>query len=157
MLTFAENSIDLTSSSKRGGDAAARPDAKCRSSELLPPGPPAWCPTATCRKLLVEAHRRLPAPLTALSFALVALVAGADRHVPPPRRRCCAPLAAMLAVVALLALGLAIANLAARDTALIPLIWVQALLPGAGLRCGCCWDRSCRAGPQSVRARLGMA
>jgi len=40
------------------------------------------------------------------------------------------PLAAVLTVVALLALGLAIANLASRQVALIPLIWLHAVLPG---------------------------
>ena len=33
-------------------------------------------------------------------------------------------------MVVLLALGLAIDNIAARDNALIPLIWVHAILPG---------------------------
>jgi len=80
-------------------------------------------------KLLVEAHRRLSAPLTAMSFALVALLSvltGAfQRHGNVLR-----PLAAVLTVVALLALGLATANLAARQTDLIPLIWLHATLPG---------------------------
>ena len=40
------------------------------------------------------------------------------------------PLVAVLAVVALLALGLAVQNLAAREPALIPLIWLHAVLPG---------------------------
>ncbi len=43
---------------------------------------------------------------------------------------CSGPLAAVLTVVGLLALGLAIGNLAARDNALLPLIWVQAIVPG---------------------------
>ncbi|MDQ2804106.1 MAG: LPS export ABC transporter permease LptF, partial [Pseudomonadota bacterium] len=40
------------------------------------------------------------------------------------------PLVAIALVVALLALGLSIANLAARQPALMPLMWVQAILPG---------------------------
>ncbi len=36
----------------------------------------------------------------------------------------------MLSVVALLAIQLAVANLAARNTMLLPLIWVVAILPG---------------------------
>ncbi|MBV8576707.1 MAG: LPS export ABC transporter permease LptF, partial [Acetobacteraceae bacterium] len=40
------------------------------------------------------------------------------------------PLVAIGTIVALLALDLAIANLAARDNALVPLIWVQAVVPG---------------------------
>ena len=40
------------------------------------------------------------------------------------------PLAAIGTVVVLLATGLAVENLAARDNALLPLVWLQALLPG---------------------------
>ncbi len=40
------------------------------------------------------------------------------------------PLVAVLSVVGLLALGLAVGNLAARDNALLPLIWVHAAGPG---------------------------
>ena len=39
-------------------------------------------------------------------------------------------LMAVLSVVALLAVGLAVQNLAARQTVLIPLIWLHAVLPG---------------------------
>ena len=80
-------------------------------------------------KFRVEAHRRMSAPLTALSFATVALLSvltGAFRRYGNVLR----PLAAVLAVVALLALGLAIANLAGRQPVLIPLIWLHAVLPG---------------------------
>jgi lipopolysaccharide export system permease protein len=76
-----------------------------------------------------EAHKRLATPFTAASFAMVALVSvltGAFRRYGGFIR----PLVAILAVVGLLALGLAIGNLAARDNALIPLIWVHAVLPG---------------------------
>ncbi len=44
------------------------------------------------------------------------------------------PLAAVLTVVLLLAAGLAVGNLAARGSALIPLMWLQAA--GPGLVCG---------------------
>lgn len=37
---------------------------------------------------------------------------------------------AVATVVGLLALGLVITNLAARDIVLLPLVWVQAILPG---------------------------
>jgi lipopolysaccharide export system permease protein len=80
-------------------------------------------------KLAVEAHRRLTQPLTVLSFTLAALVSvltGAfSRHGSIWR-----PAAAVGALVALLALGLAVASLATRDMALIPLIWAEAILPG---------------------------
>ena len=80
-------------------------------------------------KLLVEAHRRLSAPLTAASFAMVALLSvltGTFRRYGNVLR----PLAAVMAMVALLAIGLAVQNLAARGPVLIPLIWVHAILPG---------------------------
>ena len=38
-------------------------------------------------------------------------------------------------MVGLLAFGLAVTNLAARDNALVPLMWIQAVLPG----CVCLW------------------
>jgi lipopolysaccharide export system permease protein len=40
------------------------------------------------------------------------------------------PLITIVAMVALLAAGLGIGTLAARDNALVPLMWVHALLPG---------------------------
>ncbi len=38
------------------------------------------------------------------------------------------------AMVGLLALGLGVENLAARDNALMPLMWLHAVVPGADLR-----------------------
>ena len=80
-------------------------------------------------KFLVEAQRRLSGPFTALSFALVALqsvLSGAFRRHGNLLR----PLSAVLTVVALLAAQLAVANLAARSTVLLPLIWIVAVGPG---------------------------
>ena len=79
-------------------------------------------------KWIAEAHKRLATPLTALSFALVALLSVLSgtfrRHGSIVR-----PLLAVGTVVVLLATGLAVENLAARDNALLPLVWLQALLP----------------------------
>jgi lipopolysaccharide export system permease protein len=126
ILSFAENAVDLTTSSKNG-EQRFRDAAEMGTSELLDP-PPTTQPRDV-GKLKVEGHRRLSSPLTAASFALVALVSvlsGAFRRHGNLLR----PLTAVLSVVGLLALSLAIANLAARETALIPLIYVQAVLPG---------------------------
>ena len=126
VLTFAENSIDLASSSKNG-ETRYRDSAEMSLRELMDPG--SALNARDVGKLVVEAHRRLSAPLTAGSFAMVALLSvltGAFRRHGNVLR----PLAAVLTVVGLLALGLAIANLAARQTALIPLIWIHAILPG---------------------------
>ena len=126
VLTFARNSIDLSSSNK--DEQRFRDSAEMSMAELMAPDPR----TVAARdrgKLLVEAHRRLTAPLTALSFAMIALVAvlmGAfSRHGNTVR-----PLIAILAVVGLLAAGLVVQNVAVRDPVLIPLIWLEAILPG---------------------------
>ena len=126
LLTFAEQTIGLSRASK-GEETRYRDAAEMNLSELLDPAT-ALNPRDV-GKQRVEAHRRLSAPLTAASFALVALLSaltGAfQRHGGAMR-----PLVAVLAVVALLAVGLAVANLAARIPALIPLIWLHATLPG---------------------------
>ena len=131
VLTFAENSVDLASRTK-SEEVRYRDSTEMSLDELLNPDP-----AINARdhgKLLVEAHRRLSAPLTALSFTLVALLSvltGAFRRHGNVLR----PLVAVLSVVALLALGLALLNLAARQPALIPLVWIHATLPGLA----CAW------------------
>jgi lipopolysaccharide export system permease protein len=149
VLTFAENSIDLASDSK-GTEQRYRDATEMSLAELMHPD--ATVNPRDAAKFLVEAHRRLSAPLTAMSFALVALLSvltGAfQRHGNVLR-----PLAAVLSVVALLALGLAIANLAARQAELIPLIWLHAILPGAV----CGWlllGSQVMAGRQAMRRRM---
>ena len=132
VLTFAETTLDLASNTGKNGEVRYRDAAEMSLQELLAPGSGALN-ARDAGKFLVEAHRRLTAPLTAASFALVALLSvltGAfQRHGGFLR-----PLVAVLAVVALLALGLGVQNLAARQTLLIPLIWLHATLPG--LVCG---------------------
>ena len=153
VLTFAQNSIDLTQSGK--GEAQRLRDPTEMSIEELRHPAPGVVPDRDLPKLLVEAHRRLSGPFTVLSFTLVALVTsltGSFRRYGGLVR----PLTGILVVVALLATGLAITNLATRDTGLIPLIWAQALLPGAV----CLWllvGPAVPFLPQSVRVRLGMA
>ncbi len=126
ILTFAQNVIDLTSN--KAAAQRFRDATEMSLGELLHPDP-AIVMARDRPKFVVEAHRRLTAPLTAGSFALVALVAvlrwAFQRHGGLLR-----PFVAVLVVVGLLALGLMIANLAARVPALIPLIWVHATAPG---------------------------
>ncbi len=127
VLTFERNTISLTPGGNNG-QTALRDSTEMSLPELLHPN--AHTMLARDRgKFLVEAHRRLTAPFTALSFAMVALVSvlsGAfSRHGTITR-----PLVAIGVVVALLALGLVIQNMAARFPMLIPLIWVHAMLPG---------------------------
>ena len=126
VLTFTENSIDLNTGTKTG-EVRYRDSAEMSLAELM--NPESALNSRDVGKLLVEANRRLSAPFTAASFALVALLSvltGAFRRHGSVVR----PLMAVGAVVALLAVGLAVANLAARQTVLIPLIWVHAVVPG---------------------------
>ena len=126
LLTFTETPIDLARPAK-GEETRYRDAAEMTITELFDPAN-ALNPR-DIGKLRVEAHRRMTAPWTAISFALVALLSvltGAfQRHGTIIR-----PLVAVLSVVVLLALGLAVASVAARLPVLIPLIWLHALLPG---------------------------
>ncbi|MBN8926302.1 MAG: LPS export ABC transporter permease LptF [Rhodospirillales bacterium] len=124
-LTFQQNDIELADANKDDGVRAADM-SEVSLHDLLDPHPliardiPKW---------IAEAHKRLSSPLTTISYASIALLAvltGAFRRHGGLLR----PLAAIGTVVALLALGLAAGSLAARDNALIPLVWLQATLPG---------------------------
>jgi lipopolysaccharide export system permease protein len=132
VLTFAQNSVDLTQTSK-GEDVRYRDVNEMSMTELWHPQTSALSPR-DYGKFLVEAARRLSAPLTAASFALMALfsvLSGSfQRHGNVLR-----PLLAVLCVVGLLAVQLAVANLAARFTLLIPLVWLVAIGPGLA----CAW------------------
>ena len=129
VLTFGQNEIDL-SDNNRSNAERLRDMAELPLRELLDPHPnnpndvPKWT---------AEGHKRLTSPLTALSYALVALISVLSgtfrRHGSFVR-----PIVAVAAVVMLLAVGLAVGNLAARDNALLPLLWLHAIVPG--LVCG---------------------
>lgn len=125
ILTFAGNTLDLTSASK-GEETRYRDVAEMSLAELA--NPENALAARDTGKLLVEANRRLSAPWTAASFALVALLSVLtgtfQRHGNVIR-----PMVAILGVVTLLAIGLIIANLSARHPALIPLMWIHALAP----------------------------
>lgn len=126
VLTFTENTIDLATSSK-ANEQRYRDAAEMSTAELL--HPPAGTQARDVGKLKVEGHRRLSNPLTAASFAMVALLSvlsGSFRRHGNLLR----PLAAVLTVVGLLAANLVISNLAAREPRLIPLIYVVAVGPG---------------------------
>jgi lipopolysaccharide export system permease protein len=127
VLTFAQNSIDLTQNG-HNAEQRFRDFNEMSLEELLHPDPLAVS-ARDVPKLLVEAHRRLSGPATCLSFALVALVSvltGTFRRHGGLLR----PIVAVLTIVGLLALGLAIGNIAARIPQLIPLIWLYAVAPG---------------------------
>ena len=125
MLTFTENEIDLMGTA---GPEGARPADMSEVSvwELLTPR---FAQKRDVTKWIAEGHKRLANPLASISYALVALVSvltgGFQRHGGFLR-----PLASVGSVVSLVALGLIFDGLAARDNALIPLIWVRAIVPG---------------------------
>ncbi len=129
VLTFAQNTLDLTPDQK-AGDTRFRDPGELSTPELF--HPPAGADAASQREAMkwrVEAYRRLSAPFTVLSFALVALVSvltGTFRRHGGLLR----PVIAVGVVVGLVALGFMINNIAARIPALMPLMWAQAVLPG---------------------------
>ncbi|MBV9653905.1 MAG: LPS export ABC transporter permease LptF [Acetobacteraceae bacterium] len=132
VLTFGENTIDLAQSAKNEA-GRVRDMSEVSVHELLHPTPDVLALARDAPKWYAEAHKRLATPLTAGSFAMVALLAvleGTFRRYGGLVR----PLVAIGTIVALLASGLAIGNLAARDNSLVPLIWLHAI--GPGLVCG---------------------
>lgn len=127
MLTFAESTYELTEAG-RSEEQRIRDASEMSIAELLHPNPDVVNPL-DFSKLRVEAHRRLSAPLTAMSFALVALVSvltGRFRRHGGLLRIAIA----VLLIVGLLALELASLNLAARAPRLMPLIWAPGTVPG---------------------------
>ena len=125
MLTFRQNEIDLADATH---DDAARPAdmSEVPLSELLDPHP---LFERDRGKWLAEGYKRLTTPLSTLSYAMVGLLSALGgmfrRHGGMLR-----PLVTIGVIVGLLAAGLAIGTIAARDNALIFLIWLHALLPG---------------------------
>jgi lipopolysaccharide export system permease protein len=127
VLTFAEDTVDLASAHTTE-EQRIREDNEMSLSELLHPNP-ALVPERDFGKLLVEANRRLTQPLTTVGFACVALyfvLTGSFRRAGNLWR----PLASVLTMVALLAIGLAAQSIATRHPVLVPLIWVNAVAPG---------------------------
>jgi lipopolysaccharide export system permease protein len=128
LLSFSENSVDLARAT-RGEEVRSRDSRERSVAELLSPDPAEGLRERELRRYFAEAHQRLSGPLTTLSFALVGLAVALTgefrRHGGGARIAVGIGL-----VVALLALGLTGGNLAARDNTWVPLIWVQAVLPG---------------------------
>ena len=127
LLTFSQNVINLAASAS-GDDDRFRDDSEVSIQELLHPAPGEIRPQ-DIPKWRAEAHRRVSAPITAVSYALVALASvltgGFRRHGGVAR-----PLIGVGITVGLVALGLSVNNLASRNSVFIPLIWAQAILPG---------------------------
>ncbi len=131
VLSFSENSVELARAGARGEDGVGRyRNAQERTlDELLHPDPAERISPRDLRRFRAEAHGRLASPLNALGFGLVALATALTgqfrRHGGGLRLA-----AGIGVVVALLAVGLMTGNLAARQNAMIPLIWANAVAPG---------------------------
>jgi lipopolysaccharide export system permease protein len=129
VLSFAENSLDLATSSRSQQENARNRDSRERFiDELLNPDPAENLPERDIRKFRAEAHQRLASPLTTLAFALVALATALSSSF--RRHGDSRPaIIGVALVVGLLALGLAAGNAAARNNVYIPLIWAQVAVP----------------------------
>ncbi len=127
VLSFRENSVDLARAAK--SDENRTRNAQERTlDELLHPDPAENIPERDLRRFRSEAHQRLAGPLNALGFALVALataLTGQFRRQGDSLRTA----GGIAVVIALLAAGLTTGNLASRQNAMIPLLWLNALLP----------------------------
>jgi lipopolysaccharide export system permease protein len=128
-LTFAENSVDLARATRQE-EVRARDSRERSVGELLNPDPAEGLRPREIARFYGEAHQRLSGPLTALSYAMVALAVALTGQF----RRHGGGLRLAIGIgitVGLLALGLTIGNLATRDNSFVWLIWVHALAPGA--------------------------
>lgn len=126
ILDFNRYTVSLAQAA-RAGAPDETDSAEAPLPALLHPGPPLT--PAEQAKWLVEAQRRLTAPLAALSYTLIGLAATLTgmfrRHGGLMR-----PIGAVVTVTLLVALSLGVNNVAARHLDLLPLIWVTVLLPG---------------------------
>lgn len=126
ILTFKRNIVSLAQAAKTDvpdmTDAAVAP-----LGQLLHPR--VSLSRADRAKWLVEAQRRLTAPLAALSYTLIGLLATL-RGVFRRHGGLVRPTGAVAAVTLLVAASLGVDNLAARNIGLLPMIWAAALLPG---------------------------
>ena len=125
VLTFSQNDLDLTDTNHNGGERL-RDMTELSVGELLDPHPQN---PHDVTKWIAEGHKRLSSPLTGVSFAFVALLSILSgtfrRHGSYVR-----PLVAVGVIVILLAVELAVQNLSARDNAVLPLVWIEAVAPG---------------------------
>ncbi len=129
VLSFSENSVELARTGRGGSEDSRYRNAQERTlDELLNPDPADRIPDRDLRRFRAEAHQRLASPLNALGFGMIALATALTgefrRHGGGLRL-----FIGIAVVVALLAVGLMTNNLAARQNAMIPLIWLNATAP----------------------------
>ena len=152
VLSFAENTVELSDAAK-AGEARFRDPTEMSIGELFDPASAVFA--RDIGKFRLEAHRRLSGPLATLGYTLVALAAvlmGTFRRHGSLLR----PFLAILVVVGLVATGLAIGNLAARQPGLIGLVWVNAGLP-ALVAGWLVFGPQLRLVPMGLQHRLGVS
>jgi lipopolysaccharide export system permease protein len=126
VLSFQRNLIDLAQTSS-DTDKSAPKTSEATIWQLFHPDP-SQIPPATRLKWHAEAWRRLVDPFQVMSYTLIALLA----VLRSPFRRQTSSIAlavAVLGVMVLVALGIGVDSLAARQNALIPLIFVVSAGP----------------------------
>ncbi len=142
IVTFREDVLSLTDTG-RPEEPRLLDISEASIPTLL--HPPDFISSTDRQRWAAEAHKRLATPLTATSYAFLALLLSLTgtfrRHGGFMRA-----LTAVLVMVVLVSVGLMCDDLAARNMSLVPLIWIQAVVPG--IVCACLL-----LGPQ-VRAEL---
>ena len=156
LLTFQRNVLDLSGTGR--SNAARVPNmAEVPLQTLL--HPPPFVSAIDRPRWVAEAIKRLTSPITTLAYAAIALLSvltGTFRRHGSLRR----PLAAVGAVVVLVALQLGVGDLAARNNALLWLVWVEAIAPAVlalGLLLGPelrPWRRALLPGPPPAGGRV---
>jgi lipopolysaccharide export system permease protein len=125
ILTFHENVVDLSSPARSQGERVMGMSEVSLDALL---NPPATLSRIDQSRWLAEGHKRMTAPISALAFALMALLSVLTgtfrRHASLLR-----PLISVGGVVGLLALSLALQTLAARDNAALPALWAETIVP----------------------------
>ena len=128
VLSFSENSLDLARASRQE-EVRSRDMRERGLHELLSPDPAEGLRPNTVARFYAEGHQRLASPVSALSYALVALAVALTGQF--RRRGGGVRLAVGIGVtVGLVALGLTLNNLATRDNDFVWLVWTHATLPG---------------------------
>jgi lipopolysaccharide export system permease protein len=125
ILTFHENLVDLSGPSHNQTERVMGMSEVPLDVLLHPPSTLSRIDQA---RWIAEAHKRVTAPIAAVTYALMALLSvltGAfQRHASILR-----PLISVGGVVVLLALSLALQTLTARDNATAPLLWAETIVP----------------------------
>jgi lipopolysaccharide export system permease protein len=125
LLTFRRNVLDLSTG---GRSPAARLPGMAEVSLHRLLHPPAFVHGADRARWVAEASKRLASPIATLTYAAIALLSvltGRFRRHGSVLR----PLAAVGVVVVLVALQLGVGDLAARNNALLGLVWAEAVVP----------------------------